>query len=295
MPIPIAVVGEDLTGDGEVDQRDQKRALVLAPYFWQFSQWDESDHLAERLESIPAYEGNVTVHVNRTQGDRNVTVQDWLSFEDYDAIFISTHGARECNVQPDGMEWCYAVVSTGLELNLIDLNATLYKGFELVGPFENESSNAVISLGFTKYTAKKWYPNGLDNTLLSLSACETGLIPGDELAAAVAGEQFVLMAWTEVVPSDLAFKALGTFVEQLSLGASSELAYQAVIEAGFGSDGALAVWVIQFLSAKSAERRNHSRQRRGATSPTFVQSDGIGQRSSGVGGGTISSAVGPQL
>lgn len=235
LPQPISVVGDDTTGDGEIDQRDQKRALVLAPYMWDFAPWDESDHLAERLETMPAYEGNVTFRANRNEGDRNISIDDWQSFDDYDAIFISTHGFRAC-ADPEGTQECQTVVQTGIELNLLDIDVGgFYTGTYPIGLLNNQSSNAVIEIGVGPGFMRFHYPGGLDDTLLSLSACETGLIPGDEFAAAAGGDNFVMMAWTEVVPSDAAFSALGLFAEQLALGLTSELAYQEVVEAGLAS------------------------------------------------------------
>jgi hypothetical protein len=235
-----SVVGDDTSGDGQVDNRDVKRALVLAPFMWQFGKGDESDHIAERLGTMPGYEDNVQLRANRTKGEQAITVTDWGSFDDFDAIFISTHGYRECGLLPDGSRTCRTVVMTGINLDQFDAQVTgLYRGFIQVGVYDRASNSTRLdfSLGAVADGFRMLYPDGLDDTLVSLSACETGLITGDELAAALApaGNDFVMFAWTEPVPVDAAFAASGVLIEQLSLGLTSQQAYQAVIAAGLGS------------------------------------------------------------
>jgi len=249
---PISVVGEDTTGDGAVDNRDAKRALVLAPYHWQFAPDDESDLLAERLEALAPYEGNVTLHVNRNRGDQVVTAADFQELDRYDAIFIATHGFRTCP-EVDGTQ-CRTIVLTGVRLNQFDmLSSGTLSGFAIIAVFDADTptSSADFEIGVDTHFFRRNFPNGLDDTLLFLSACQTGSIAGDELAAAAGGENFVMMAWTESVPTDGAFNAAGVFIEQLSLGLSSELAYQGVIEAGFASaDNGDGITALEHISPR---------------------------------------------
>ena len=232
---PSTVVGEDTSGDGNIDQRDAKRALILAPYLWQFAPWDESDHLAKLFGTLPGYAGNVEFAANRKKGDQNVTFDHLLSLANYDTVFFSTHGKRECESAADGKEVCHVQVSTGVTVNVLDIPASgVLKGLALIGAYDNQSDQAsvVVELGLTPDFFRYSYPRGLDNTLLVLSACKTGGQSGNELARAVGGENFVMMAWSETVRSSAAFKASGLFAEQLGLGLSSKEAYKAVVDAG---------------------------------------------------------------
>lgn len=231
-----SVVGEDTSGDGRVSNRDAKRALVLAPYHWQFSPWDHSEVVAATLERLPGYE-EVRLHINRAPADQEVTIEDWLEFDQYDAIFITTHGQRACGIAQDGREVCLTVVSTGVRVNRVDVGNSNFFAFTPIGLYRDEATQIDFELGVSAGFFTDRYPQGLDDVFISLSACETGLVPGDELAAAISpeGDDLVLMAWTESVRSDDALKAAGFMLEQLSLGLSSQLAYQAVIEAGLAS------------------------------------------------------------
>lgn len=223
-----SVVGTDTNNDSKIDNRDTKRALVLAPYHWQFAPWDESDLLAERLSTLPGYAGNVRYVANLRQEDRNVTLLDYQHFDAYDAIFVSTHGRRVC--YSDG---CEVVVSTGVRLDRDELPASL--GTRTLGHYDdkaNQQTSLEVYVGLLPITFQAWYPGGLDDTLLVFSACQTGGSAGNELAAAAAGDNFVMMGWSETVPADAAFEATGFFQEQLGLGLSSREAYGAVVEAG---------------------------------------------------------------
>lgn len=233
-PVPATVVGEDTSADGKVDNRDAKRALILAPFMWQFGEWDESDLLAQQIDQLPGYEGNVRFVANPRQTDQNVTPADYKSLGDYDAIFLSTHGHRACGTTADGQDICYVMISTGIRLNPSDMVVGgLYRGFIPIEIFHADAeSTHLIKLGITHDFFRMNFPDGLDDTLLVLSACETGNYEGNVVAAAAAGDNFVMMAWSETVPASAAFKATGLFAEKLALGLSSWEAYGAVVEAG---------------------------------------------------------------
>lgn len=237
-----SVVGEDTNGDGKVDNRDVKRALVMAPYLWEFQPWDESPLLAELLGEVPAYEGNVRYVGNETEDAQNVTLDDWMSWGDYDAVFVSTHGMRI--PRGDG----YAVViSSGVKFDVSEYDRTL-GGVAVLGSV-NESqgtSNLIVEYGFMTDFFRVAYPDGLDDAFVSFSACETGGAGASELADALAGEDFVMMGWTEAVPVDVALIAMGGFVGSLRLGIRAEEALDRIreqgLDRGVNSDGDLAVF-----------------------------------------------------
>lgn len=226
--IPASVVGEDLTGDDRVDNHDPKRALVLAPYFHEFAPWDESPIVAEKLEAMNGYRGNVTYAANTSEGSGEVTIEHWNSFDEYDVIFISSHGSRLCYTEVDGSDVCRTSISTGIEVTVAETksNKEAYGGYLAVG-----YGGDTVSLGLTDVTFEKRYPDGLDNTLISFSACESGGVEGARLAASAAGDDFVTMAWTEVVESDDALNAITHFLDRLGEGETSVDAYQSVVDA----------------------------------------------------------------
>lgn len=237
-----SVVGEDSNGDGKVDNRDVKRALVMAPYRWQFQPWDESPLLAEILGELEAYEGNVRYVENETSVAQNVTLDDWMSWGDYDAVLVSTHGMRVRT--SDGY---LVVISSGVEFDLSQYD-TNRGGVVPLGKVDESQgmSNLVVEYGLAADFFRVAYPDGLDDALVSFSACETGGGGASELADALSGEDFVMMGWTETVPSDVAFTALGGFVGSLRLGIRAEEALDQIreqgLDRGVNSAGDLAVF-----------------------------------------------------
>lgn len=252
LPTARSVVGEDTNGDGKVDNRDVKRALVMAPYLWEFQPWDESPLLAEFLEELEAYEGNVRFVENETSVAQNVTLDDWMSWGDYDAVFVATHGMRVR--AGDG----YAVViSSGVKFDVSQYDTNL--GVAVLGTVSGSqgTSNLIVEYGLMTDFFRTAYPDGLDEALVSFSACETGAGGASELADALSGEDFVMMGWTEVVPSSVAFTALGGFVGSLRVGIRAEEALDRIreqsLDRGVTSAGDLTVFT-RFAPAGGDQR-----------------------------------------
>jgi len=238
-PEPVReVVGEDSSGDGKVDNRDSKRAIVLAPYEWQFAPYDESEDLAARLEMLEAYKDNVVFKRNATNGDANVAIEDWLGLGNYDVIVVSTHGSRKCN------DTCKVWISSGVPWDFLDKPQISIAGAVVKGLYDDEFATRTqgwlaLGLDFFRY----FYAGGLDNRLVTFSACETGNFEGRELSAALGGDNFVMTGWTEVVPSDAAFATALAFYEELAKGLSTTEAFDIVDGLGlfpvFNDDGIL--------------------------------------------------------
>jgi len=228
------VVGEDSNTDGQVDQKDIKRALVLAPYEWEFAPHDESSDIADRLELLQGYSGNVMLKRNPTRDDRNIAIEDWLALGNYDVVAISTHGSRECRDDPEGVERCSIWISSG-----VIFNATVEQQMSLMGAtlsieFEEglDESPGFAELSLTTDFFRNFYGGTLDNQLLTFSACESANSLGSELAAALGGDDFVMTGWTEVVDPPIAFQTSLAFYEELAKGISAQEAFSIV--AGLG-------------------------------------------------------------
>ena len=191
-----AIVGEDTNDDGGIDNRDSKRALVLAPYLWQFAPHDESPIFADQLEGLRGYGGNVSFKSNPQRVDQNIAVEDYFALADYDLIYLSTHGQR---VQSGGGTKSHVVVSTGVILDSSLIREVNIHGMVAEVHYRNlgDISPRFWSLGVTPDFFRTFYPEGLDDTVVLLSACETGRVAGGELAEAMGGENFVMFGWSE--------------------------------------------------------------------------------------------------
>jgi hypothetical protein len=227
-----SIIGEDTDRSGAIDNRDDKRALVLAPYFWQFQPEDESDLLQGQLQSLRGYEGNVTYKRNLDEGDQNLTLDDYFGWNDRDLVYLATHGARISYGQPTITQ---IVISTGVVWDFANQTNFTLPGVVLVGAYGGGQSNRILELGLTHEFFRSAYPDGLDDTVVVLAACETGGVLGNILAEGMAGDDFVMFGWTEVVDSPDAFAAASLLMEMLGEGLTTSAALQAVDDAGLRS------------------------------------------------------------
>jgi len=227
------VVGEDVNMDGTVDQKDIKRALVLAPYLWDFSPNDESADLASRLELLRGYAGNVVYKSNPNRDDANITIEDWLFLANYDVVAISTHGSRRCEILPDLSNRCQVWISSGVAQEW-DEPFPVQVGVTAGGYYDDTDMESQqigrISLGLDFW--RFYYGGALDKRLISFSACETANTEGSTLAAAIGGDDFVMSGWTEVVYSSVAFPTILAFYEELAKGLTTREAYEIIAELG---------------------------------------------------------------
>jgi len=240
---PMEVVGEDTTPDGAIDQKDSKRALVLAPFEWDFAPDDESETLAVRLEMARGYAGNVVFKRNLNEDDTNISIEDWLSFGNFDAVAISTHGSRNCEILPDLSNDCEVWISSGVEWDFLDrppltvIGATVSLTYGDVDDQTPTFGRVTLLKDFWRFH----YAGALDNQLVSFSACETGNTEGSELAAIMGNDDFVMTGWTEVVDSDVAFSVALSFYEELAKGVTTDEAFDHVASLGLfpyiNSDG----------------------------------------------------------
>jgi len=227
------VVGEDSNTDGTVDQKDIKRALVLAPYLWDFSPNDESADLAARLELLRGYGGNVVFKGNPNRDDTNITIEDWLFLANYDVVAVSTHGSRRCETLPDLSNLCQVWISSGVAQEWgdpfpVQVGLTA-GGFYDDTDMESQTTGRIsIGLDFWRF----YYGGALDKQLVTFSACETANTEGSMLAAAMGGDDFVMSGWTEAVYSRIGFQTALAFYEELAKGLTTLEAHEIIAELG---------------------------------------------------------------
>ena len=72
-----------------------RSALVLAPSAWEH-QYNRADGVAEILNAMPDYNGNVTLLQNLAPDQHVVSVDDFRGWDAYDVIYVTTHGGEIC-------------------------------------------------------------------------------------------------------------------------------------------------------------------------------------------------------
>lgn len=225
--LPSAVVGRDRNGDGHVDNRDPKRALFMSPYKWDFAPLDEGDLLATNLASGPPYENNVDYVENPTEGSRNITLEDWRSWYEYDFVYVSSHGAR---MAAGGTT--QVVISSGVRADRTEpLPSTGAWRLGMVDRAAAQSSR-IIEYGLGPDFFRWTYGEGLDDTMVVFSACQTGAEGASQLADAIGGDNFVMMGWSEIVYSSDAFRTASAFLEYLLKGLRADEAHARLVSDG---------------------------------------------------------------
>ncbi|HMB92003.1 MAG TPA: hypothetical protein VKP65_14205 [Rhodothermales bacterium] len=191
---------QDVVGDNP----KTKRALVLAPYLYEFGGSDSGPAVANLLNTARGYEGNVTYVANPSETtSSNVSVDQFTNWGNYDVVFISTHGTQQCK---EGE--CRTALLTSVHINVQDIPLNDPPGLILAKVVEGRRT-----IGLTNDFFANQYPQGLSDAILYIDACQTFKSP--ELATALTGEAGTYFGWSETVGASFSKSAATTFFGDL--------------------------------------------------------------------------------
>ncbi len=171
-PIKEEENNANVVGAQRGENRQSKKALILAPYEWEFEN-DDAKVPSSKLKTHRNYKGNVNYKSNNTEASQNITIDDYLVFNDYDMVYLSSHGSKTCNMKGDAVEStsnCHSYISSGIKYN----ENNRYEMLDLV-----LSKNVWgIALGadeiyFIPEFFAYQYPE-INNKLFVFSACQLG-------------------------------------------------------------------------------------------------------------------------
>jgi len=241
-PVGQRVVGRDRDEDGRRDR--EKRAIVLSPFALDFGDADSAPLVRDSLDSstpyadFPDYDGRIVYKENADVG-----VADFLELDDFDVVFVSTHGdsitgERNGARVPFEVLFLEAAFGTGTDDDSVD--ATCEAARELTEPPGVETGREIVcgvlsvgdddpewvpSIAATPEFFGRLYPQGLRNALIYLDACRTYRTQG--LLSALMGTHSVFFGWDDYVPSYLSYNAaLGVFDRSARLGMRLSRAWQ---------------------------------------------------------------------
>jgi hypothetical protein len=241
----VDVVGDDTNGDGKRNNRDKKKALLLAPFQFEFDPWDEVPELTTLFESTDAYSGEVRSHSNADAG-----LDKFKIWDQFDVVHVSAHGSRSCSGSI-----CWITLGTGTQVDFDEISESTELGVDLIniGPeVENTSPDRYFLSVGSEFFA--WnYPQGLDRTVVMFSACETGdgddnsdamsspdaarAIVGGSPSVVAASSEFstVYLGWSEVVGAVTSSSTSLHFWEDVvSKAWPTRVAYREALDAGLG-------------------------------------------------------------
>lgn len=214
------IVGSDRDDDGRRDV--EKRALVLDPFAWQLEDGYtvRGDDLVTALEQTQDYDGRIDYVTNADVG-----IRDFRSFDDYDLIFVGTHGGvltgaggRSASFILTGIE-LDSCADLGNRTELIQQFGVMCAALNVEGWKETRSYLAVLPHFF-----RRQYGDGLDDSIVILDGCRSGRplgsggsshVPSTLLAASLIGERSAVFGWTNDVETHFAEPAMKTLSEYL--------------------------------------------------------------------------------
>ena len=209
MPTGQRMVGNDNNGDGKRDL--EKRALLLAPYAFQFQPYESALPVFDRLSPLMDYSqaGGIELVANPPGSASNaVSLLHWLNWDGYDVIFASTHG----DLVPLGSGLASPMLFTGvgiLENSCVDMRDLVLAQTGNDTALVNTLACARVNKGTTD--APNWiqdiaagesffsaaYSGGLQKKLMYLEACRS--VINNDLVDALMGTDSVVLGWTEYV------------------------------------------------------------------------------------------------
>lgn len=172
----------------------KRSALVLAPAAHEH-QYLRADRVAEILDAMPDYSGNVTLLQNLTTQEANVTVDSFRDWGDHDVIFVVSHGGELCWDPDTGASYrtCKGAIRAQRSTHpVIDAIESTNVGVELLR--YQDHANLLVTEDFFRHH----YPQGLNNKLVYVVACYSWS-PG--LVAAIQGSTGVYLGWQDQVVS----------------------------------------------------------------------------------------------
>ncbi|MGH7587252.1 MAG: hypothetical protein ACRELU_01535 [Gemmatimonadota bacterium] len=218
-------------------EREAKSALVMSPFFWQASEFDDGPSVEAIVSTTRGYEGRVTFRFNSEQTSTNVTLESFMDWTKYDVVHVSTHGKRiDCEAGA-----CRATLVAGLLETLLPegpgTKAEKLKTLEDIGvtySFSERMGLDILVLNADFF--RKHYPAGLSNTLVFFNACQSLSPQATDLADAIQGAGSVVFGWTEAVHwGDATAAAVALYKALSERGYPAEVAMEHIGELKVGS------------------------------------------------------------
>ncbi len=227
-------------------ESDEKSAIVLSPFLWDFGSTDEGPLVDSILSGTRGYEGRVRFLANAAETATEVNIASFTGWDEFDVVHVVSHGTRICKNQP-----CRAAISAGTLQGLLpgapgvttlqplfrdNLNQ---RGLELgkadrprglepePGPDLPPGTRRITIVMLTAEFFLDAYDQGLTDTLIFFNACEVFGREATDLDDALRGDSNVFLGWDENVDTSAAFDAAVALYQDLAeQGYPVDVAYE---------------------------------------------------------------------
>ncbi|APQ17573.1 hypothetical protein A9200_01265 [Maribacter hydrothermalis] len=162
----------NVVGAQRGENRQNKKALLLSPYAWHFATTSDVLVPLEKLKTNKNYRGGITSKANSSKTEQTITIEDYLSFNDYDVVHLGTHGSQTCNIEGEIITMttnCQSYIATGITFTSDERRRELQESLKNVSGLAFTPTEIFLTPAF--FAAA--YPD-VNNKLFILSACQLG-------------------------------------------------------------------------------------------------------------------------
>ena len=236
----LDVTGDDVNEDGRINQRDVRRALVLSVLDFEYERWAEANPtrdldprriggghaIADLLRTTEAFQDPITGSVSVTHlvndgESQPIGPQTFATFDEYDVIYVETHGTTVCGDVPGRGRVCRSFLFTG---QLLPSCSVPFMGPYLeclyfhVRDKDERIVHTFYGLGISTDFLADAYPQGFDNKIVWFNACSLfkpdvpyADTPHDFIDLLRRGENSLVFGWTDAAVVEHASAAAHVF------------------------------------------------------------------------------------
>jgi hypothetical protein len=246
---PQGVVGRGTPRDADAPK---KNAIVIAPFTWQWGPNDPSNNVINTLRRIGDYKDRLQDRVEVRQNNvvpplptvaqpstGNVKVSDFMGWEAYDVIYVSSHGGLRDDEGGDCgfFEWCLVSVTSGERVLDCKTGKVLY------GDREGIRCTAIIGITGTFLTlTSEFFRNeyglfkaGLDEAVIFIDSCHS--YNNSTLANQLGGGSSSFFGWDSSVGCSFGATVTSNLFQFLSNGLTAEEAFDEINDRGIDPAG----------------------------------------------------------
>ena len=218
------------------EKREEKKALILAPYLADFGNFDDGHAAVEYLQKNKNYKDRID-HITN-----NISLKDYTMFSNYDLVHLSTHGLRFCDSETfapgveieitygGDSEFCKTIIDTGIKHNFENIEDTIDfylspENVDYVGNIIHHEEVFYLKSSFFE----EFYGAGLTDKIWIFSACELGQRSDLRYVMENMLTDSHFFYWSNEVKPEDAFGAYKKFYENLvKEGLDAKRAYEKI-------------------------------------------------------------------
>ncbi|WP_166963982.1 hypothetical protein [Yeosuana marina] len=214
----------NVVGAQRGENRQNKKALILAPYEWDFEN-DDAKVPYSKLKNYRNYKGNVNYKSNKTETSQTITIDDYLSFKEYDMVYLSSHGSKTCIIKGslEISSLCFSFISTGIKFDTKKIK-------DLKNKLASKNVTGIAFGDDEIYLRPEFFSNAypeVNNKLIIFSACQLGQRGDVETTFNNILQNGQLFYWHNTVFTDDATNAFSYMYDRmLQFGETAPLAFK---------------------------------------------------------------------